>query len=766
MRAWGRRLLRATVSLAVTALACYLAFLATPPRWWVDPAKFARPKDAVTVLDRHGAALRTARVGGVDRRWVALKDVSKPLVDAVLAAEDARFYSHKGVDARAVVRATVDTLVPGRSLSGGSTITQQLVKLVYGRPHGRLDKPFEILRAAALERIFTKEEILEQYLNRLPYGDRIEGVERASESYFGRPAKALGTAEAALIAGIPRAPSVTEPRRHLPAAIRRRDVVLGRMAGLGMIDEEARSAAAATAPLIVPTPRRADEAPRFVDQALFLYRRGMLDKHSGTVTTSLDLELQHRVEDILRATVLRLTARGVTNGAAIVLDHESGDVLAYVGAARRGPGNPGGELDLLTAPRQPGSTLKPFVYELFFEHGGTAASVLDDLSLVRTGANGSSFEAKDYDGAERGPVRARVALASSLNLAALDAAGRVGQDAVWKRLKALGLKPSGGADRYGAAAVLGGVDVAPLDLAAAYATLARGGTRITLSYGPSKKAAEKAERARAKAKDGDKAVLDPAAVAVVTDVLEDPRARADGFGESLEDLAGGRFALKTGTSAGFRDAWAAAFTGSVTVVVWIGDPGSHPLGGVSGFEAAAPVAARILGAAREVLPPSEEHAIAKLDKALVCADTGLRPGAGCRHTVQESFAAGTAPTKECEAHDAHGDVMLPARYAEWIRRTKPAGVSDKPAALEKVSAAPTVATPRDGSRLLVDPARGPTRIPLRATVGSAEAPGATFEVDGVKLSDPSWTAVPGEHVLVATWQGQRSAPAKVRVETP
>lgn len=755
MRAALPRVARGAAAGLLLAGLGILAFWMTPPAMWIDVARFTRPRDAFEVLDRHGRVLRHARVDGVDRRWVPLRDVSPHVVDAFLATEDARFRQHHGVDAQATLRAVVSLVRPWGRRSGGSTITQQLVKRVYGRPLGPLSKLAEIGRAAALERIFTKDEILEQYLNRVPFGDRIEGVARASEEYFGRPVAALGVAEAALLAGIPQAPSATEPRRHLARARMRRDLVLARLAATGRIDEATRQRLAAESPRVRAVPARPDESPRFVDAALVRQRDGRLARTAGALHTSLDLDLSRRVDDILGAAVSRFAGRGVTNGAAIVVANATGEILAYTGAARRDRDAAGGSLDLLTKPRQPGSTLKPFAYELFFEKGGTAASVLDDIPLPRTGAHGEIFEARDYDGRERGPVRARAALSASLNLAALDAAARVGQDALLARLLALGVRVPKSAQHYGAAAVLGGLDVMPIDLADAYVTLARGGTRVPLSY------------ARTAPAEGER-VLDPAAAEVTRDILADARARADGFGADLVDLAGGaRFALKTGTSSGWRDAWAAVFTDALTVVVWLGDPAARPLGAVSGFEAAAPTAARILAAAIERAPANAvapaSRAAVQLVPVTVCAHTGLRPGARCAHVVEERFAPGTMPSEACEAHDDHGDVLLPARYASWIDRAHPAGVARAPLTPSSTAENPVVREPADGARWLVDPARGAIEVPLRAAAGGVEITDASWEIDGVPTRAARFSVTPGDHEIVAVWRGRKSRAARVHV---
>jgi penicillin-binding protein 1C len=751
----GRLLLRLAAALALTWLS-WLAIDLTPARWWVDEARFARPRDAFEVVDRNGAVLRHARASGIDRRWVELREVDPVLALAFVAAEDARFREHEGVDGLALVRAAVSAVRPWGRRSGGSTITQQVVKLVHGRPHGLFSKPLEVLRARALERLLTKDQILEQYLNRVPFGDRIHGVARASEEYFGHPVRDVTVAEAALLAGIPQAPSANEPRRHPERAKRRAAYVLRRMAERGIIDEAERAASVDAAAIRV-TARRPDGAPRLVDRALVAWRAGSLDRRGGDLELAVDHPLAEDVDRLLARSVDAFAQRGVTNAAGIVVANATGEVLAYTSAAKRA--SEGGSLDLLERKRQPGSTLKPFAYELFFERGGSAATVVDDIPLPRTGARGVVFEAKDYDGRERGPVRARVALAASLNLAALDVAARVGQHALVERLRELGFHGVADADRYGGAAVLGGLDVTPADLAAAYVTLARGGTRVPLSL------------ARAAPAPG-RRVMNAEAAAVARDVLFDGAARAEAFGDDLMDAAGGaRFALKTGTSSGFRDAWAAVFDDDFTVVVWMGDPSGRPLAGVSGFEASAPVAARILAAARARAPaiglaPAPRTEVELVDLA-VCAQTGLRVGPGCRHTTHERFAPGSVPHESCAAHDDSGDLVLPSRYADWVAKHHPSGVARTFGGPSDASdPAVVVREPRDGARLVVDPSRGTTVIPLRARVGDVDAHDAdvSWHVDGVAMQGDAWPLAPGEHEVVAEWRGKRSDPARVRVE--
>jgi penicillin-binding protein 1C len=722
----------------------------------IDTRRFVRPDDSVTVFDRAGRPLRHARIDGADRRWVPLTEISPVLLNAVIATEDGDFYRHHGVDLKAISRSAARNLLPWTRLSGASTITQQLVKRVYGRRGGVFGKFVEALRALSLERTLTKDEILEQYLNRLPFGDGIEGAERASQSYFGHSAAVMTVAEAALLAGIPQAPSSTEPRRHLGRALARRETVLARMLTRGVIDRGTYDSARREQPVIVREEARPWEAPRFVDEVLHRWRAGTIQRNGHRIDTSLDVDIQRRAETLLQSAVARFESRGARNGAAVVVANATGEVVAYVGAARDTARDSGGALDLLRARRQPGSTLKSFIYELFFERGGTAATVLDDVVQPLRGARGSFFEARDYDRGERGPVRARVALGSSLNLAALDASGRAGSEHVVRRLKALGFQVEGDASQYGAAVVLGGADVTALELARAYMALARGGTTVALGYTPSPqpRVAE---------------VMTPAAAAITWDVLSDGEVRADAFGSDLRDLAGGRvFALKTGTSSNWRDAWCAVATRRFTVVVWLGDPSGAPMSSVSGFEASAPTAVRILAEAErigagftEATPP-----VARLVEAPVCAWSGLRAGARCRHVVVERFSPETLPRDTCESHDAEGHYILPRRYAAWVERQHPAGVVVG-AESDRVTTAtvnvPVIIEPRNGARWLLDPGRALPTIRPRASVQGVEERDVTWEIDGQPLTTERWTATPGAHTFVAIHHGARSAAATLEV---
>jgi penicillin-binding protein 1C len=781
-RRWAAAVARAVPrAVGVVVLGLLLGYLASFGVT-LDESRFAHPPDALSVLDRHGVPLRQSRVDGVDRRWVSLDEVSPHLVAAVIAAEDGRFRSHPGVDLLATTRAVFQVLVPFGLKSGASTITQQTIKLTHGRPHGLLSKPLEVLRALALERAMTKDEILEQYLNRLPYGDQIVGVGRASEAYFGVAARDLGVAEAALLAGIPRAPSATEPRRHLRAALIRRDEVLRRMRHRELISEAEYRAAVASRPRILTDDVRAYRAPRFVDRVMADHRDDAVPASARArgrvIRTSLDAALQAESEALLRAAVTRLEPRGVRNGAGVVIDARTGELLAYVGAAREGAEHAGGQLDLLRARRQPGSTLKPFAYTMLFEGGAHAATLLDDTARGMTGAGGTHFEAENYDGREHGPVRARPALAGSLNLAALDVARRVGAPAIVQRLRDLGFTEVPSAAEVGAAVVLGGVDVSPLELGRAYTALLNAGHMVALQRYPQAPADDsepasagdagaseampgapaEAPASAGAASDAEPPVetrtFEPLAAATTLDILADGTARRLAFGRDLEAEAGGEpFALKTGTSSGYHDAWAVAFDARTVVVVWLGDPGGAPLERVSGFEGAAPVAARILAAARAQRGVDDQRealdATPLSETVPVCALSGQLPHAGCSTTIAERFVPGRVPTESCTLHDESGTVLLDARGAEWARGegwlVGEAARADGPLRIEH---------PSDGAEWWVDPLR-PTPTELRSSAPVASD--VRWEINGnpLPVGEASWLPVEGVHRITARRGAER-----------
>jgi penicillin-binding protein 1C len=521
-----------------------------------------RSSDAV-LLDRHGAPVESLRIDMHVRRsaWVPLQDISPALGMAVMQAEDQRFMEHGGIDLQAVGQAAWDNLFRSRA-RGASTITMQLAALldpalgahVQGRSWRQ--KWDQALAARALEAAWTKQEILEAYLNLVTYRGELQGVGAAARALFGKAPSGLTRSEAAILASLLRAPGAPVK------AVARRACELAKelkaqadCAGVAWQAEVALGRPAA-AWVLTPAPQVA---------------RRLLAGAQPSVRSTLDASLQRFALAALRRHLAELAGRNVDDGALVVLDNASGEVLAWVGNAG------GAEVDGVTALRQAGSTLKPFLYELAIERGLlTAASLLDDSPLDLAAGNGL-YVPENYDRQYKGYASVRTSLASSLNIPAVRTLLLTGLDRFYERLRELGfdsLRESSG--YYGYSLALGSGDVSLLALANAYRSLANGG-----EYGePSLLPRGPQPRRR---------LLDPRASFIVGDVLADRGARSLTFGLSNELATSFWSAVKTGTSKDMRDNWCVGYSERYTVAVWVGNFDGRAMWDVSGVSGAAPV---------------------------------------------------------------------------------------------------------------------------------------------------------------------------------
>ncbi len=586
---------------------------------------------------------------GLRGRPVPLEDVSPRLLDATLVSEDHSFYVHDGVDRTAVIRAFFTNVAKRRIVSGGSTITQQLVKRLdhKGRPRPRelREKLVEAARAQNLEAAVDKRTILAAYLARLDYGRGFAGPEAAAQGYFGVRARDVSLAQAALLAVLPRAPSALDPYRHRERAVKRQRALLERMAEANVISPEDLERALAE-PLVFQERRpSALLAPHVVLSAARAPER--------EVRTTLDFELQRDVEALVRTHASRLREKGASTAAVVVLDVASGDVLAQVGSADFLDASIAGAVDVVRAKRQPGSTLKPFVYARAVEGGLSPMAMLADVPSD-FGSGPASYAPENFDGTFVGPVSAREALAGSLNVPAVRLAHELGAPEVVRVLQAAGLSLTGGAARYGLSVALGSGEVTPLELAEAYGVLARGGEHVAV---------------RTRASDPPplpKRVFDAGAAAVIADALSDPFARIRGL------RARGPFdlpfptAVKTGTSTAFRDAWTAGFTRERVVVVWAGNADGSPTKKLTGGVGAGPLFSDVmLRAMRDV--PSRAPLVddTTLEWADVCPLSGLRAGPACDDHVRRRFPRGHAPDAACHVHVHASPRTAPAGEAPF-----------------------------------------------------------------------------------------------------
>ncbi|MGJ3231614.1 MAG: penicillin-binding protein 1C [Oceanicaulis sp.] len=518
--------------------------------------------------DRDGRPLRAFPVE--DGRWRLATDLDRldpEFVEALLTIEDQRFYSHPGVDPLAVIRATGQALSRGRIVSGASTITMQTARLLEPRPRNLGSKIAESLRALQLEARLSKREILELYLTLAPYGGNLQGVRAASWAWFGREPDQLTPDQIALLIALPQSPEVRRPDLRPDSARAARAAILNRLAAEGWISAGRAADAAGEA---LPETRNAFPAEAWHAGATL----ARLHAGEGAVRSTLDLALQREVERRMR----RLAEAGGAGvqASALVIEIETRAVRAAVGSAGRDLA--GGWLDLTSARRSPGSTLKPLVYALAFDDGAAAADTLiEDLP-----ARFASYRPENFDRAFRGEVTIADALQHSLNVPAVRVLDRVGANRFASALSFAGADPSIPQSLDGAAGLavaLGGLGLSAQDLAVLYSALGDDGRAKPLAWTPQ---AAEANRAAPGA-----SLVSAESAREIVDVLYGSPAPPGRMPAHLSTGAPG-VAYKTGTSYGFRDAWAAGITGGHVIVVWTGRPDGAPRPGATGREAALP----------------------------------------------------------------------------------------------------------------------------------------------------------------------------------
>ncbi len=649
----------------VTTPAALPSFTAVRAAW---------PSSEARLLARDGRVLDVVRADGRARRrdWVPLDQVAAPFTAAAVAAEDRRFYAHHGIDWRGVGGALRDRL-NGRRGRGASTITMQLAGLLAGTSGGHrslLGKVAQARAALALERGWTKAQILEAWVNLLPFRGDLIGIDAAARALAGKPPAALDEAEARVLVSLLPAPTAS------PARV------------------AARACATSALPCAALQLRTAEMlGPRspLPDPGLAPQVAARLLPGRREVRTTLDADLQAFVAATLARQLASLAGRNARDGAAIVVDNHTGDILAYVGSA--GAASLSGAVDGARAPRQAGSSLKPFLYELAIERRLlTAASVLDDAPVDLDTASGL-YIPQDYDRSFRGPVSVRSALGNSLNVPAVRALLLVGVDAFRDRLFDAGYR---GIDRdgdyYGFSLALGSAEVTLVEQAAAYRALARGGLWSPLRLEPGPAAT-------------DRRVLDAGASAIVADILADPAARSATFGADNGLALPFPAAVKTGTSKAMRDNWCVGFSDRFTVAVWVGNFEGDAMGaGVSGVVGAAP-------AWREIMLHLHRDAP---------GGTLARPGpvAAAVH-----FEPAIEPSRR--------ELFLPGTALAVVR-------------IAPETVRPRIVAPADGTVVALDPDIPPVRQRIAVVV----AGGGTVSVDGRPLGRPAlWDPVPGYHRL-------------------
>lgn len=591
------------------------------------PAEDSR---SLRLFDRNGSLLRD--IPATDgRRGVALPAIPPLLAGAVLLSEDRRFYTHGGVDYPALARAAWRRGA-GDSRSGASTVSMQVARMAGDIPRTLPGKFLQIAAAARLDGAVSKDEILAWYLNHVPYGGTVTGAGEACRAYFGTDCSLLSAAQAATLAVLVRAPNRLLAESDELA--RHRDRLLARMAEAGLIDAaEARHAVSEPVPTALTAPGLL--APHFTERV----RRAMPEGASGPVRTSLDLALQNDVQALVAQAVHSLESRDVNAAAALVVDNATGEILAYVGSPDFFDTDNAGMVDYAAAPRQPGSTIKPFTYALALTHGGTLADLVPDLPVV-VSTRAGPYRPRNYGGDFTGPRRIREALGNSLNVPAVVTALELDPANLLALLRASGIDSlTRESEDYGPGLTLGNGEV-PLDqMVRAYAMLARGGRTVPLTHFRHDGPPPEGER-----------VLPERVAWLIGDVLRDPLAREGEFGRHNDLSFPFPVAAKTGTSSSYRDNWVLGYTPRVTVGVWVGQDAGRPMHGVSGITGAGPLFHQVMRRAmqgRGTPWPEVPDGLVARD---VCPLSGHLPGPDCDGTVREWFRAENAPTATCTVH--------------------------------------------------------------------------------------------------------------------
>ena len=546
------------------------------------------------IYDRTGNTVLYDIHGDVKRTIVTLNDIPQNAINATLAAEDRDFYKHGGVSWTGILRSLLKNIFTGSKV-GGSTLTQQFVKnaiLTNEKTYTRKIK--EVLLSYQLEKKFSKNDILQMYFNEIPYGSVVYGIEAASQTYFGKPAKDLTLAEGAILAAIPQSPTYYSPYgTHQEELLARQRWILESMKSLNMIT--ASQAAQAEQEKIIFKPMRDSIiAPHFVmyikDLLSQKYGDDVINQDGLKVYTTLDLDKQRMAEKaITDGVALNGKKYNFTNASLVSLDPKTGQILAMVGSADYFNTAIDGQVNVALSSRQPGSSFKPIVYTAAFLKGYTPNTVLDDVNTNFDTTGAQPYTPHDYDLKERGPVTIREALAGSLNIPAVEATYLTGINNVLDLADKLGYTTLKDRSRFGLSLVLGGGEVKLLEHTNTYATFANEGIRHDIN--PILKIEDKNGQVLYEYKDNTQQVIDTQAVRQLTSILSDDNARAYIFGKGSKlTLPGRPVAVKTGTTNDYHDAWTMGYTPSLVTGVWVGNSNNDQMKkGADGSIVAAPI---------------------------------------------------------------------------------------------------------------------------------------------------------------------------------
>jgi penicillin-binding protein 1C len=597
-----------------------------------------------TFLSPHGSGVRKVQV--LDRnavpftityqnRWnihdlISLHNIPHFLQQAFIVSEDQRFYRHFGVDWSARLHALFQNIKSLAAVRGASTISEQVIRMWHPRPRTLWSRWLEGIEAGRLEKMFSKKDILEFYLNQIPYAGQRRGLVQAARDFFDRDLDTLSLKEMLALVVMVRAPARLDVRKNSTGMVRSIAQLANRLLTYGILDEK-RYASLCKADIGIREASLPVTADHFV-QYLHQMQPPEALGSAGGLRTTLDIGLQHIVQTILDHRLTDLKNRGARNGAVLVVDHRQNEILAWANSGAHLEDVATSWFDAVITPRQPGSTLKPFLYAMALSKGWTAATLVDDSPLSETVGQGLHAY-HNYSRVHYGPIRVREALGNSLNIPAVRAIQFVGVEAFLECLHKLGIRSlQQHPDYYGDGLALGNGEITLLELVQAYTVLARIGI-----YGPLRCLMDETPRQKETSR-----IFSAEIASLIGNILSDPEARRLEFDEGSLLRFPIQTAIKTGTSSDYRDAWAIGFNHGLTVGVWIGNLDHSVTDGITGANGPALVLRSIFAELNHHRETRPLYLSPRLIKAEICRDTGLTADGNCA-SISEWFVVGTGP---------------------------------------------------------------------------------------------------------------------------
>ncbi len=774
----------------------YLAFFLPLPDQLTSPQNLPTTK----LYDRNGTMLYEVLNPEHGRKtYLELERIPQDFINATIASEDKEFWQHSGVDVPAIIRAAYFNVLETRITSGASTITQQLVRNLLGLNRERTlrEKLLEAAYAIRISHHFSKEQVLEKYLNTVYYGSMSYGAQAAALNYFDHNLYDLDLAHLSFIAGLPQAPTRYNPYTNFKNAKARQQYVLRQMVAEGFISEQ-QADSAYDQPLTLRKNITTIQSPHFVHYVL-----NHLDQEYGPdlvnfggleVTTTLDLNLQNSAESIIDYRLSELEKHDVSNAALLAVNPSNSQVLAWVGSANFFNTDIDGQVDLVTSLRQPGSALKPLLYLLAFEKGYTPASILPDIPQNFQTSTGP-YSPKNYDLSYHGPVRIRRALANSFNIPAVYLLDQIGIADFIFFLQSLGFESlNKSPDYYGLSVTLGGGEVRLYEMVRAYNTIANQGHYSDLQ--PLLEVKDSSAQILYKYnRPPHRNILGPKAeqhTYLLTDILSDSDARIESFGEGNVLELSFPAAVKTGTTRNFRDNWTVGFSPHLVTGVWVGNADASPMKNISGIDGAGPIWHDFMEQAHQNQKPTNFTRPPGIVDAQICYQSGKIANETCQRPLFEIFTRNNLPTEsddyyqnfDCLQPDGSNNqeihLVYPLQYYVWAEQNNflppenclPQAINSDYTASTPLQQAESVQLiyPIDGDAFQLDQnlPQASQKIPIKLTI-SHQVTNLVVEIDntqvfpdqsGAQLSPGSlqidWLPTAGEHQLRLKWQLENS----------